>query len=67
MQSVKQPSVGDTYEFLVWIDRKQHRVVGQVTRVIYWMDNSVEVVGVALDDGREIRSMTVYPHGDACF
>lgn len=37
-----------------------------VTRVIYWADNSVEVVGVDAT-GEEYRQTIVAPHGDACF
>jgi hypothetical protein len=41
-------------------------VEAEVTEVIYWMDNSIEVVGLA-DDGRYYRQTMVAPHGDRCY
>lgn len=67
MSSKRDPQVGDVVTLVVWVDRKQTKVPATVTRVIYWMDNSVEVIGTALDDGREVSSLVVMPHGDVCF
>lgn len=43
-----------------------HFYPGTVTRIINWMDNSVEAV-VACDDGKERRLDLAAPSGDACF
>jgi hypothetical protein len=47
-------------------DGTSSEVEAEVTEVIYWMDNSIEVVGLA-DDGRYYRQTMVAPHGDRCY
>lgn len=46
-------------------DGQTVRTEATVVRVIYWMDNSVEVVGKDLDGGMHSQ-LVVAPHGDIC-
>ena len=44
---------------------KVHHETLEVTEVIYWADNSIEVVGTK-PDGTKRRQTLVAPHGDLC-
>lgn len=41
-------------------------IVGTVTGIIAWADNSTDVE-ILTDDGDTVREQVMYPHGDACF
>jgi len=78
-QPTTATSIGDRVEFDRLVSYKPatsmngwrptfayRHIVGTVTGIIAWADNSTDVE-ILTDDGDTVREQVMYPHGDACF